>query len=199
MADRATVIAEPRAVLGKHVAKLRREGLLPANVYGRGLDSVALQLDAREFTRLLRAGAARGMFELKVTGEPSPRYVILRGLSRKGGTGDPLHADFLQVDLQRPIETHVPIHLTGESPAVRDLAGLLVQTLEQVTVRCLPLGIPEALEADLSVLTGFGTALTVADLVAIDGVEVVTDASLTVATANPPRIRRDVAADQGLA
>lgn len=195
MADRVTVLAEPRAVLGKHVAKLRREGLLPANVYGRGIDSLALQLDAREFTRVLKTGAARGMFELNVSGEPGPRYVILRALSRKGGTGDPLHADFLQVDLQRPIQTHVPIRLTGESPAVRDLAGLLVQILEQVTVRCLPLGIPDVLEADLGTLTGFGTALTVADLVPVDGVEIITDTSLTIATANPPRIRRDAGVD----
>jgi large subunit ribosomal protein L25 len=187
-------MAEPRAVLGKHVAKLRREGLLPANVYGRGIDSMALQLDARDFTRVLKTGAARGMFELKVTGESGPRYVILRALSRKGGTGDPLHADFLQVDLQRPIQTVVPVRLTGESPAVRDLAGSLVQSLEQVTVRCLPLGIPDALEADLGLLTGFGTAINVSDLSPVDGVEVVTDASLTIATANPPRIRRDAVA-----
>lgn len=194
MAERTTVVAEPRTVLGKHVAKLRREGILPANVYGRGVDSLALQLDAREFTRVLRTGAARGMFELNISGEAAPRFVILRALMRKGGTGDPIHADFLQVDLTRPIQTIVPIRLSGESPAVRDLAGLLVHTLEQVTVRCLPLGIPDALEGDLAVLTGFGTAITVADLSPIEGVEVVTDPALVVATANPPRIRKDVVA-----
>ncbi len=178
-------------MLGKHVAKLRREGILPANVYGRGLDSVALQLDAREFTRILRSGAARGMFELNISGESDPRFVILRHVMRKGGTGDPIHADFLQVDLQRPIQTTVPIRLHGESPAVRDLAGQLALSLEQVTVRCLPLGIPDAVEGDLSMLTGFGTAITVGDLFPIDGVEILTDPAIMVATANPPRIRKD--------
>ncbi len=194
MADRTTMKAEKRTVLGKHVARLRREGILPANVYGRGLDSVALQLDAREFTRTLRAGAARGMFELAIEGESAPRYVILRSLTRKGGTGDPLHADFYQVDLSRPIQTNIPIRLIGESPAVRDLAGTLVQSLEQITIRCLPLSIPEVIEGDLGILTGFGTSLNVGDLIPIEGVEILTDPALLIATANPPRIRKEAGA-----
>jgi large subunit ribosomal protein L25 len=191
VAERTTITAERRAVLGKHVQKLRREGILPANVYGRGLESVPLQLDAREFTRVLRAGAARGMFELAISGEAQSRHVVLRSLSRKGGTGEPLHVDFYQVDLSRPVQTNVPIHLVGESPAVRDLAGTLVQSLEHVVVRCLPLEIPEMFEGDLSLLTGFGTSISVSDLKLIEGVDILTDPALTIATANPPRIRRE--------
>jgi large subunit ribosomal protein L25 len=191
MADRATLQAASRTVLGKQVSRLRREGLLPANVYGRAIDSLALQTDLREFSRLARAGALRGMFELRVDGEPSPRYVVLRGLTRKGGTGDPIHVDFYQVDLQRPIQTHVPLRMVGEPPAVRDLAGMLVQSLETVTVRCLPLAIPEAVDVDLSVLNSFSVSITVGDLSTPAGAEIVTDGAIVVASVSPPRIQKD--------
>ena len=60
------------------------------------------------------------MIQLSIDGESSPRYVILRGIERKGGTGDPIHIDFFQVDPEQPIQANVPLRLTGESPAVTD-------------------------------------------------------------------------------
>jgi large subunit ribosomal protein L25 len=191
MAERAVLQAEFRSVLGKKVNSLRRQGVLPANVYGRGLQSVAVQLDNREFQRTVRAAGVRSMFELAIQGEPKPRYVLLRGLDRAGGTGDPIHVDFYQVDLNRPIQTNVPVRLTGDSPAVRDLAGTLLQMTEIVSVQCLPLAIPEAIEADASRITSFDITLTIADLTAPEGVEILADPSIAVATVTPPRLRLD--------
>ena len=139
MAERAVIQASPRTVLGKKVKQLRRAGVLPANVYGRAIPSLALEIDAREFSRNIKATGLRSMFELNIAGEPAPRYVIIRGMTRKGGTGEPIHLDFFQVDPNRPIVANVPIHLVGESPAVRDLAGTLLHSLDIVSVRCLPL------------------------------------------------------------
>lgn len=189
MADRAVIQASPRTVLGKKVKQLRRNGLLPANVYGRAIPSQALEIDAREFSRNIKATGLRSMFELNVAGEPAPRYVIIRGMTRKGGTGEPIHLDFFQVDPNRPIIANVPIHLVGESPAVRDLAGTLLHSLDVVSVRCLPLAIPTNLEVDIAPLKGFDVTLTVADIVAPEGVEILTDPGIVIATVNPPRIR----------
>lgn len=189
MADRAVIQASPRTVLGKKVKQLRRNGLLPANVYGRAIPSQALEIDAREFSRNIKATGLRSMFELNVAGEPAPRYVIIRGMTRKGGTGEPIHLDFFQVDPNRPIIANVPIHLVGESPAVRDLAGTLLHSLDVVSVRCLPLAIPTNLEVDIAPLKGFDITLTVADIVAPEGVEILTDPGIVIATVNPPRIR----------
>jgi len=191
MAERAVLQAELRSVLGKKVSTLRRQGVLPGNVYGRGLPSVAVQLDNREFQRTVRAAGVRSMFELAIQGEPKPRYVLLRGLDRAGGTGDPIHVDFYQVDLNRPIQTNVPIRLIGDSPAVRDLAGTLLQMTEIVSVQCLPLAIPEAIEADAGRITSFDVTLTIADLTAPEGVEILADPSIPVATVTPPRLRLD--------
>jgi len=189
MAERAVLQAELRSVLGKKVSSLRRQGVLPGNVYGRGLASVAVQLDNREFQRTVRAAGVRSMFELAIQGEQKPRYVLLRGLDRAGGTGDPIHVDFYQVDLNRPIQTSVPVRLVGEAPAVRDLAGTMLQMTEIVSVQCLPLAIPEAIEADAGRITGFDVTLTVGDLTAPEGVEILADPSIAVATVTPPRLR----------
>jgi large subunit ribosomal protein L25 len=126
---------------------------------------------------------------LTVDGETNPRYVILRGMSRSGGTGEPIHVDFFQVDPNIPILANVPVRLVGEAPAVRDLAGTLLPGLEVVAVRCLPLAIPDSLPVDVSGLNSFDLTLTVGDVVPVEGVEILTDPAIVVATVNQPRIR----------
>ncbi len=189
MAEQVTLRAERRTVLGKKVKRLRQQGILPANIYGRGLESVPIQLDAREFLRTVRRTGVRHMFQLQLEGEDAPRYVLIRGLAREGGTGDPIHVDFYQVDLQRPIETSVALHPVGEAPAVRDLAGTLIMALDTVTVRCRPLDLPDFIEVDLFSLNSFDAVITVGDLKPPPGVEIVTDPSIAVATVSPPRLR----------
>ncbi|GAB4322172.1 MAG: 50S ribosomal protein L25/general stress protein Ctc [Dehalococcoidia bacterium] len=189
MAQRAPLRAAPRTVLGKKVKRLRADGILPANVYGRGLTSTPIQLDAREFLRTIKDAGVRSMFDLTIDGEKEPRLVLIRGLHREAGMGDPIHVDFFQVDLQRPLQTSVAINLVGTAPAVADHGGTLLQMLETLPVRCLPLDIPSAIEADVSVLKSFDATITVGDLEIPPSVEVLLDDAVAVATVNPPRLR----------
>ena len=189
MAERATIAAAPRTVLGKKVATLRREGRLPGNVFGKGLPSLAIELDAREFGRTIKASGVRSLYDLAINGESTPRPVVLRAVTRKGGTGDPIHVDFYQVDTTKPIFATVPLRLTGEAPAVRDLAGVLVQSLDVIHIRCFPLAIPEFIEVAASKLVGFDVSVIVGDAVLPPGVELVTDAAVVVASVAAPRIR----------
>ena len=188
MPDRVTLSATNRTVLGKKVRRLRREGVLPANVYGRGVDSTAIQLDGRDFRRAIRQAGIRSMFELAIEGEPQSRHVLVRGLDREGGTGDPIHVDFYQVDLNNPIQTTIAIRLIGVAPAVTDLGGTLLQNLETVAIRCLPLDIPEAIELDVSSLESFELSLNVGDLNVPAGVEVLVASDIGVATVDAPRL-----------
>jgi len=196
MAERATIQAAPRSVLGKQVKQLRRQGILPANVYGKGVPSLAIQIDAREFSRNIKGSGLRSMFELAISGEKDSRPVIMRGMTRAGGTGEPIHVDFFQVDPSRPIHATVPVRIVGESPAVRDLAGVLVQSVDLVAVKCLPLAIPESIEVDGTLLKSFDVTLTIGDLVIPEGVEVLVDRAVVVATVAPPRLRLDLAAEE---
>ncbi len=188
MPDRPVLSAVPRTVLGKKVKRLRAEGVLPANVYGRGLDSTAIQLDGRDFRRSIRQAGVRSMFELAIEGEQEARHVLVRALDREGGAGEPIHVDFYQVDLNRPIQTTAIIRLTGVAPAVTDLGGTLLQHLETVAIRCLPLDIPEAIELDVSPLETFETSLSVAHLAMPQGVELLVASDIGVATVDAPRL-----------
>ncbi len=192
MADRVVIAAKPRVVIGKKVALLRRAGILPANVFGKGLESVALELDARDFGRTVKGANVRHLFDLQVEGEPKPRPVVIRAMMRKGGTGEPTHIDFYQVDITRPINATVPLVLTGTAPAVHDLAGVLFQALDTIHIRCLPLAIPEAIYADAGKLVSFDVTVTVADVVPVPDVELLPDPSVVIASVAPPRIRVEV-------
>jgi large subunit ribosomal protein L25 len=129
------------------------------------------------------------MINLNVDGESGPRYVVLRRIERKGGTGDPIHIDFLQVDPNEPIQANVPLRFEGDAPAVKDLAGTLLTIVDLVSVRCKPLDIPDSFSVDLSKLTSFDVSLTVADISAPEGVDIITDSAVVIATVNAPRVR----------
>lgn len=189
MADRAVIEAAPRTVLGKKVKQLRREGRLPANVFGRGVDSTAVEVDARTFGHTIKTTGLRHMYEMRISGEKAARYVIIRGLTRAGGTGDPIHIDFQQVDPERPITANVPLRVVGEAPAVRDLAGTLQQFVDVVSIRCKPLAIPEAIEADATALKSFTSTITVGSITPPAGIELISDPTLVVASVEPPRVR----------
>jgi large subunit ribosomal protein L25 len=191
MPERVTIPVSPRTVVGKGVSRLRRNGVLPANVFGRGIESLAIELDAHGFGRTLKSHGVIGLFDLDVEGESQSRPVVIRAISRRGGTGEPVHVDFYQVDPNRPIQSTAQIRLTGEAPAVRDLAGTLLVTMETVAIRCKPLAIPDALEASLLKLTAFDVSLNVGDITVPDGVEILTDPSVVIATVAAPRIRTE--------
>lgn len=195
MVQRNTMAAKPREVLGKKVKQLRRVGVLPGNVYGRGIESTPVQLDAREFLRIVKASGVRSMFDLSIEGEAKSRLVLIRGLERHGGMGEPTHVDFFQVDLQRPLVTSVPINLVGTAPAVKDMGGTLIYGAESVQVRCLPLDIPDVFEVDVSMLNSFDVSITVGDLEIPENVELLVDPAVNVATVNPPRLRLDAIGD----
>lgn len=191
----ATIVAQPRTVIGKKVKQLRREGILPANVFGRGLDSKSIQLDAREFVRIARASGVRSMYKLAVEGESDPRYVFIRGLMREGGMGQPRHVDFHQVDLNKEIDVTVTLLFINESAAVRDLAGTLQTQAHTITLRTMPLNVPEHVEADLSILRNFDATLTAGDITVPDGVAIVDSPDTLIAKVSPPRIRLDDAGE----
>lgn len=186
MAD--TIQAVHRNILGKKVKRLREKGVLPANIYGRGLPSFAIQIDSRDFRKVVLSAGIRSMFQLLVEGESDPRYVLVRQLARSGGTGDPIHVDFYQVDLDRPIQTTIAINLVGIAPAVSDLAGTLLQHLDTVQVRCLPLDIPSSFEVDVSRLNTFEDSIKIMDVDFPKGVEILIAEDMSIAGVQSPRV-----------
>lgn len=179
---------EERVILGKKVARLRRQGVTPANIYGHGLDSKAVQVPTPELLRLLKETSRNAIIELTVGGEPGSRPVMIRSVQRDPVTHEILHVDFYQVSLKEKMRAEVPVHLVGESPAVKDLGGILLQEVETLTVRALPTDIPAAIEVDVSGLTELEQSLHVGQLPRSDRYEILADPDVVVVKVEAPRL-----------
>jgi large subunit ribosomal protein L25 len=179
----------PRTVVGKKVAALRRGGVTPANVFGHSIESQSVQADTAVLTHLLRGMTRNAIINLKVEGEPAPRTVVVRDLTRDPVTGRLLHVDFYQISMTVKMRADVPVVLTGVSDAVTTFGGVLLQVLEKIAVEALPADIPAQFEVDVSAMAQLEDAIHVRDL-PVDAVKVTlhTDPDVVVARVATPRL-----------
>jgi large subunit ribosomal protein L25 len=176
--------AVKRESVGKGSARRARgSGKVPAILYGRGMDPVALEVDRREFVVALKTDAGMNvLLDIEVDGANT--LALTRELQRDPVRGTLLHADFVKVDRTQAIEVEVPVHLVGEAPGAKE-GGVLEHPLFSAHVRCLPTDVPEAIEADISGLA-IGDSLRVADLPANDKYEILNDPGSVVASVAAP-------------
>lgn len=187
---------EERVVLGKKVARLRRQGLTPANIYGHGIDSKAVQVPTPELLRLLKETSRNAIIDLSVGGEPGSRPVMIRSVQRDPVTHQILHVDFYQVSLKEKMRAEVPVHLVGESPAVTDLGGIQLQEVETLTVHALPTDIPPAIEVDVSGLTELEQSLHVGQLPKSERYEILADPDVVIVKVAAPRLAAEEAEER---
>jgi large subunit ribosomal protein L25 len=169
---------QKRDILGKKVKKLRKEGILPANIYGKDLKSTAVQVSYKEFEKLFKEVGETGLVDVEVDGQARP--VLIHNVQYDNMTRLPLHADFFQVNLKEKVKTMVPLTITGEPVAITEKAGLLLQTLSEVEVEALPEELPEHIEVNVESLAAVDEQITVADLKVPSSVTVLTDPSQVV-------------------
>ena len=189
--DTLSVTLHPRAVTGKRVKQIRREGLVPVHMYGSGIDDMALQVETLELRKVLIQAGANVPISVTVEGNDSENVCFVREVQRHPVSEDVLHVDFLRVDVTQTVTADVPITLTGISPAVEDESGVLIQAVSTVSVEALPMDMPESLELDISVIEDFDTTLRVADISGIEGFTIHTDADLLVASVVPPKVEEE--------
>ena len=153
-----TLNAQRRTVLGKQVKHLRRDGILPANIYGHQLDSQAIQVDAHEMDRALKSHGPTQLYKLVIAPDGHEDTVIVRHITRQPATNIIQHIDFFHVQMTEPMRAKVPIRLVGEAPAVRLHDGVLIQALDYAEVEALPADLPDALELDISDMSDLNTS-----------------------------------------
>jgi len=187
---RPRLAAEPRTITGKKVASLRREGKVPAVVYGHGHDSQPVQLDAHELELLRRHAGRNAMLDLAL-GKGKPTPVMLQHVQEHPVTRRPIHVDLFVIDLREEITIDIAVVFTGESEAVRKDGGTLLHQRETVSVRALPDALPPALEVDISSLVDFEATIHVGDIELPEGVTLVTDATEPLARVQPPRVAEE--------
>lgn len=191
MAD-AVLEVDPRVVSGKKVKALRREGIIPAHLYGRGTESLAVQAPVQTITNLLKTAGRNAIIDLQINGESEARPVVLRGVQRNPVTSELLHIDFLQISMTEKLRAEVPLLLTGEAPAVTVYNGVLLQNLDALTVEGLPTDIPENIEVDVSHLEEIDASIFVRDLSVPASVRVQTDLDQVVAKVAAPKLAAEM-------
>ena len=190
MSTRPVVSAEPREVVGKKVSALRREGILPAVVYGGSQASENIQLDAREFSLLMRHTTRNTLVDLKVgTSRATP--VLLQHVHEHPVRRVPMHVDFLVVSMTEAITIDVPVNYTGDSSAADKLGGTLLHLRESVSISAFATALPHAIDLDISPLDSFDGVLHVSDLIVPEGVTVLTDPEEPLARVQPPRVEEE--------
>ncbi len=174
MAKRPTLKVEKRTVLGENVKKLRKQGIFPANIYGKGIKSVAVQTPYADFMAIYKEVGETGVVDVELDGKIHP--VLIHNLQKEYMTKTPIHADFYQVNLKEKIKTMVPVTLVGEPKAVTDKLGITMQTLNDIEVEALPTDLPEKIEINIEHLAIIGDQVTVADIKVPTGITILTDA-----------------------
>lgn len=144
--------AQKRTSTGKQGAKVtRRNGRVPAILYGEGAENRALSVDALEVKRALATPSGRNVIvRLSIEGEDGMTRVIFRDLSRDAITRDILHVDFMRISENKPVTMRIPVVIVGQSAAVKEGRGLLDHTMRHLEVKCLPKDIPENVEVDVT-------------------------------------------------
>jgi len=171
--------AMKRNVIGKQVKALRREGKVPAVVYGAGLEPTAIELQAREAERALARASGATLLDLELDGVT--HKVLVREIQRHSIQRDLRHVDFLKVAMDQLIRAEVPIELLGEAPAVKTLGGVLVTGVQAIEVEALPADLPDRVMVSIEGLEKIDDKLSVGDLKLGKGVRVLTPAEEVVA------------------
>lgn len=178
MAQRHVLKVEKRTVLGKKVKQLRREGIVPGNVYGKDMKSQAVQLPLKDFLAVFNEVHETGLIDLSLGNETIP--VLIHNVAMNVKTSTPLHADFFKVNLKEKITAKIPVVAVGEPKAVTDKIGLLEQPVMEVEVEALPTDLPESIEVNVENLAAVDDQIAVSDLKMPSGVEALSEASQVV-------------------
>jgi large subunit ribosomal protein L25 len=179
-----------RTVLGKKVRRLRRDGLLPATVYGKGISPVSIQLDERAFNTTYRHAGRTALVELNIPEQPK-QSAFIHAVQRHPVSRSIIHVDFRVVDLMVAITVEVPIVLTGVSPLVENEDAILNHALNAVQVRALPAELPQHIELDVSVLDEMDKTLHVRDLPTAETYTILDDPDELVVALSAPRVEEE--------
>lgn len=194
MAD-ITLTATPREkVSNTKLGRARREGKIPAIMYGgHKATPQMLWVDFLTFAKVYAVAGESSIISLALD-KGKKASVIVQELEHDAMTDRVSHIDFFEVSMNEELEARIPLEFVNEAPAVREMGGILVKTLEEVEVTCLPKDLPHSIAIDLSALVDFSIHIQVKDLVLPQGVKVLTDELTTIVLVEAPRTEAQMAA-----
>ncbi len=193
--EKVVLNATKRDVVGKQVKALRREGKLPAVIYGRHTEPLNINLDAHSAALALGKLTSSSLVTINVDGTEYP--ALVREKQRDYIKNRLLHVDFLAVSLTEKIRTSVSVHFIGVSPAVKDYNAVMVHNLEELEVECLPTDLPERIDLDISTLARPGEGIRVKEVKVPDTIRILNDPETMVAVATFAKVEEEGAVVPG--
>ncbi|MDZ4260478.1 MAG: 50S ribosomal protein L25, partial [Candidatus Sungbacteria bacterium] len=184
--------AQPRTLLGSQVKTLRKKGLLPCVVYGEGVTSQPLATSFIDFERVLKQAGESTLVTLDIAGKK--HNVLIHDIAYDALKGNPIHADFYAVAMDKVINATVSLEFVGESSAIKSDGGILVKVMHEIEVEALPQDLPHELRIDLGLLSTFESKILVKDISLPKGVTVTADLDEIIALVEAPRSAEDLAA-----
>jgi large subunit ribosomal protein L25 len=185
---------QPREIVGKKVRTLRKEGLVPAELYGHGTKNVHLSVPAKEFGKVFKEAGETTIITLRLGKESHP--VMVHEVSRDSVMSDIVHIDFYEVRMDEKIRAHVPIEFVGESPAVKEFAAVINKAIAEIEVEAFPQDLPHSFIVDLAALDAIDKSIYVKDIVVPKGVTLHLDDDAAIATATPPKAVEEVVVEE---
>jgi len=165
-----------RDITGKKVRFLRRQGIIPANIYGHGIDSTSINVDASSLKHLLAHTGKTDLISLKVDDSKSPVKALMREVQRNPLTDEPLHVDFYQVRMTEKIKADVPVVFTGEAPVLKKVKNSSMSHLiDSLHIEALPDDLPRSFEVDVSNIEELDQAIYVKDIPLGHGITLLSD------------------------
>jgi large subunit ribosomal protein L25 len=165
-----------RDITGKKVRFLRRQGTIPANIYGHGIDSTAINVDAKSLKHLLAHAGMTDLISLKIEDAKNPLRVLVREIQRNPINDDLLHVDFYQVRMDEKIKADVPIVFIGEAPVLKKVKNSSVlHLIDSLPIEALPDDLPHSFEIDVSSLEELDSAIHVKDIHLGEGITLLSD------------------------
>jgi large subunit ribosomal protein L25 len=175
---------QTREMAGKKVNALRKEGLIPAELYGHGVTNVHFVVPVKEFVKVFREAGENTVVTLVAGKIKTP--VMIHDVQHDYLTGEATHIDFYQVKMDEKITAGIPLEFVGESPAVREKAAVINKSMTELEVEAFPQDMPRRFEVNLALLDDIDKTIYVRDIVVPKGVVVLVDADTAIATATPP-------------
>ena len=177
--------AEKRKVFGRKVKNLRKQDLLPGNIFGREFKSLAVQAELKEFEKIFKEAGETRIIEIQVDKKKAP--VLISNIQKDPVTDDYVHVDFMKVDLKKKVTAKIPVELVGESPAEKKGVGVVVSQLDEIEVESLPTDLPEKFEIDISKLEQVDQAIYIKDIkIEKDKIEIKENEDKIIVKIEPP-------------
>ncbi len=182
--EKITLQAEPRNIIGRQVKSLRRQGLVPAVVYGHDFKTLSIQVPMKELERVYAEAGESTVVYLNVNGQDHP--TIIHDIVRDALSDKFLHADFYKVRLDEKIHAKIQLNFIGESPAVKGLSGILVKNMSEIEVEGFPQDLPHQIDVDISDMAELRSHIQIKDLPISSKLEVKAEPEAIVALIQEP-------------